>query len=303
MKVLVTGATGFLGRHLVRRLGKEGAQVYISTSQVANLKKVENLYIYNDIKFDYIFHLAIVTKAGDYALHHQGDQWLNNQILNTNILQYWKDYQPQAKMITMGTSCSYTPGAEMKEDNYLLGTPDEGLYTYAMTKRMLLVGLQSIEKQYGLKWLYFIPSTLYGPDFELDDNHFIFDFIRNFYNAKHHGEEVVLWGNGLQRRELIHVRDAVETMLSLSGKNNEIYNLGSGEDYSINEFARIVADAYEYDFNLVRHDLSKYVGVLEKKVNTTKVCKHLGSTNFLNISLEDGIKEAVEYFKGEIQNG
>ena len=301
MKVLVTGATGFLGRHLVHRLGKEGAQVFISTSQVANLKKVENLYIYNDIKFDYIFHLAIVTKAGDYALHHQGDQWLNNQLLNTNILQYWKDHQPQAKMVAMGTSCSYTPGPPMREENYLIGTPDEALYTYAMTKRMLLVGLESIHKQYGLKWLHFIPSTLYGPDFELDDNHFIFDFIRNFYNAKHNNAEVSLWGDGLQRRELIHVDDAVETMMQLLHKENETYNLGTGQDNTINEFAQLVAEAYDYDFSLVTHDLSKYVGVREKKLDTTKLVESLESQPFLNTSLKSGIKEAVEYFTEEIK--
>ena len=301
MKALVTGATGFLGRHLVRRLEKEGIQVFISTSKVANLKKVENLYIYNDIKFDYIFHLAIVTKAGDYALHHQGDQWLNNQLLNTNILQYWKEHQPQAKMVAMGTSGSYTPGAPMKEENYLIGTPDEGLYTYAMTKRMLLVGLESIHKQYGLKWLHFIPSTLYGPDFELDDNHFIFDFVRNFYNAKHKGEKVVLWGDGEQRRELIYVDDAIETMVQLLHKENETYNLGTGKDNTINEFARIVGEVYNYDFGLVSHDLSRYVGVREKKLDTTKLSQALSSQPFLNTSLKDGIRETVKYFVKEIR--
>ncbi len=302
MKVLVTGATGFLGRHLVRRLEKEGAEVYISNSKVANLKKVENLHIYNDIKFDYIFHLAIVTKAGDYALYHQGDQWINNQVLNTNILHYWKENQPQAKMVAMGTSCSYTPKAPMKEDNYLLGTPDGALYTYAMTKRMLLVGLESLQKQYGLKWLHFIPSTLYGPEFELDDNHFIFDFIRNFYHAKYNEKPVSLWGDGEQRRELIHVDDAIETMMQLLHKENETYNLGSGKDNTINEFAEMVAQAYDYDFSLVSHDLTKYVGVREKKLDTTKLTETLDSQPFLNTSLKDGIKGAVEYFCEEIKN-
>jgi GDP-L-fucose synthase len=300
MKVLVTGATGFLGRHLTKKLREKGWEIFISNSHTANLSKLENLYIYNDVKFDFIFHLAIVTKAGDYALTHQGDQWLNNQILNTNILQYWKDHQPQAKMVTMGTSCSYSPGIDMKEDNYLLGEPDDGLYTYAMTKRMLLIGLQSIQKQYGLKWLYFIPSTLYGPNFELHDNHFIFDFIRNFYNAKYHNMPVNIWGDGMQRRELIHVEDAADIIIKLLSQENEMYNLGSGEDNSINEFAQHVADAYNFDFNKAKHDLSKYVGVREKKLNTQKLQSHLGSSTFLKVSLKDGIKEATEYYRKAI---
>ena len=234
-KALVTGATGFLGRHLCSRLRSSGFELYISNTKVANLDNIENLRIYDGISFDYIFHLAAITKAGDYALTHSGEQWLNNQTINTNILTYWKKFQPQAKMICMGTSCSYMPGIQMKEGNYLIGEPEESLYTYAMTKRMLLVGLQSLSKQYGLKWLYFIPSTLYGPNFELDDNHFIFDFIRNCYIAKYNNGQFTIWGDGEQKRELVYIDDAVEAIVKLRDNNNEIFNLGSGEDYSIND--------------------------------------------------------------------
>ena len=296
MKVLVTGATGFFGRHLTPKLNNLGWDIHVSNTKTANLNDINNLNVFNDIKFDYIFHLAAVTKAGDYCLKHPGDQWIKNQIINTNILAYWAQSQPQAKMVCMGTSCSYTPDIFMTEDNYLIGEPDKGLYTYAMTKRMLLVGLQSIEKEYGLKWLYFVPSTLYGPDFELDDNHFIFDFIRNCYNAKYNNEEFVIWGTGEQRRELIYVEDAVDAIINLLDEENEVFNLGSGKDNSINEFAEKTCKCYDYDYNLVKRDLTKYVGVKEKKIDTTKVVKHLGDKVFLKTSLEEGLKKSVEYF-------
>jgi len=296
MKALVTGATGFLGRHLINKLNKLKWDIHISNTINANLNDISNLSVFDDIEFDYIFHLAAVTKAGDYCLKHPGDQWLKNQIINTNILAYWTQKQPQAKMICMGTSCSYTPDIFMTEENYLLGTPDEGLYTYAMTKRMLLVGLQSIQKEYGLRWLYFVPSTLYGPDFELDDNHFIFDFIRNCYNAKYNNEEFVIWGSGEQRRELIYVKDAAQAMINLLHEENQVFNLGSGIDYSINEFAQKVCECYDYDFSLIERDLTKYVGVKEKKIDTTKVLKHLGNKGFLKTSLDDGLAKSVRYF-------
>mgnify|MGYP006403422999 FL=1 len=282
VSALVTGATGFLGIHLVKKLKNKGFKVYISNTKIANLEKIENLIQeFSSIKFDYIFHLAAVTKAGDYCLKHPGDQWLSNQIINTNILAYWKEKQPQAKMVCMGTSCSYSPGRLMSEENYLLGEPETSLYTYAMTKRMLLVGLQSLQKEYGLKWLYFIPSTLYGPQFELNDNHFIFDFIRNCYNAKHKDEPFVVWGDGEQRRELIYVEDAVDAMMNLLSEENQIFNLGSGQDYTINEFAQKVCEIYEYDINLIKHDMTKYIGVREKKIDTTKVMSYLNEKAFL----------------------
>ena len=297
-KVLITGATGFLGGHLCKQIKSMGWDLFISNTTNANLKKTENLFVYNKIKFDYIFHLAAVTKAGDYCLKYKGDQWIANQTINTNILKYWKEKQPQAKMICMGTSCSYAPDIFMTENNYLLGQPDPGLYTYAMTKRMLLIGLKSIEEQYGLKWLYFVPSTLYGPGFELDDNHFIFDFVRNCYNAKYNGEEFVVWGDGHQRRELIYVDDAVSAIINLLQFDNQIFNLGSGRDHSINEFARIVCESYAYDYSLVKHDLTKYVGVREKKIDTTKTDKHLYPKKLVKTCLKDGIIKSIEYFKG-----
>jgi GDP-L-fucose synthase len=300
--ILITGNTGFLGGHLTKKLEKLNYNLYYSNSKVANLADERNLYIYNNIKFDYIFHLAVVTKAGDYCLKYKGDQWIKNQKLNTNILSYWKAFQPQAKMICMGTSCSYAPDMFMTEDNYLLGEPDEGLYVYAMTKRMLLAGLHAIEHQYGLKWLYFIPSTLYGDNFELDDNHFIFDFIRNCYNAKYNDDEFIVWGDGNQRRELIYVGDAVDAMINLLDEENQIFNLGSGNDNSINEFAELVCKHYDYDYSLVKHDLTKYVGVKEKKIDTLKTTKYLDGQTFIKTPLDTGIEECVKYFIKQMEN-
>ena len=296
--ILITGATGFLGRHLIKELQIHDFKITISNTRINSLDNIENL-IRLEEKFDCIFHLAAVTKAGDYCLTHQGDQWISNQKINTNILDYWKNYQPQAKMICMGTSCSYSPDLPMTEENYLKGEPDEGLYTYAMTKRMLLTGIQSIGKQYGLKWLYFVPSTLYGPEFELDDNHFIFDLIRNCYTAKHGGKPFTIWGDGNQRRELVYVGDAAKSMLNLLEEENQIFNIASGEDHSVNEFAEKVCDILYYDYNKVERDLSKYVGVKEKKVDVKKMRELLGENHFVT-PLKEGLERAINYYTSNI---
>ena len=84
--VLVTGATGFLGRHLVKRLKQEGWDVHISNTKTANLENYDNLLMFNRVKFTHIFHLAARTKAGDWCRYNKGEQWLKNQLINTTIL-------------------------------------------------------------------------------------------------------------------------------------------------------------------------------------------------------------------------
>ncbi len=76
------------------------------------------------------------------------------------MLCYWKEHQPQAKLIAFGTSCAYPPDKIKSEDNYFNGTPDKDLFTYAMTKRMLLTGMKALSKQYDMKFLYFFLIAL-----------------------------------------------------------------------------------------------------------------------------------------------
>tara|TARA_R100000231_G_scaffold3727_1_gene6508 strand:- start:1368 stop:2276 length:909 start_codon:yes stop_codon:yes gene_type:complete len=293
-KILVTGATGFLGRHLVKKLSSENSKVFISNTKNGNLHDYEGFCNYfGNIKFDYIYHLAAKTKAGDYCLTHKGEQWIDNQILNTNILKYWVEKQSQAKIIAMGTSCMFEPSDKpLEEKNCLDGNPDEGLATYAFTKRMLLIGLQSIAEQYGLEYTYFIPSTLYGTDFDLNDSHFIFDLVKKIYNGKHCGDDVILWGDGYQRRELIFIDDVVKMMWDLRDEKNEIINLGSGMDNSIREFASYVCKYIEYDESKIHYDTTKYVGTNVKIMSPNK----LKSYGFDFTSLDHGIKKIVNYY-------
>src|SRR6185436_13243299 len=166
---------------------------------------------FNGESYDRIYHLAAWTQAGDFALKHAAEQWVINQKINTNVLYWWHENQPQAKFVSMGTSCSYDPELPLVEENYMKGEPIESLYTYAMTKRMLYQGQRAMNKQYGHTYLTLVPSTLYGPGYHTDGRqmHFIFDLIRKILRGKIYGEKVVLWGDGHQKRELIFIDDFV----------------------------------------------------------------------------------------------
>jgi GDP-L-fucose synthase len=292
--ILITGNRGFLGRHLSSELKKLNCNLYFSNTKIANLMDYKNLKVYDDVKFDFIFHLAAHTKAGDYCLYHKGEQFEINQTINTNILKYWRESQPQAKMIAMGTSCSYSPNLDLSEENYLKGEPDDGLYTYAMTKRMLLIGLKSLSEQYGLKFMYYVPSTLYGEEFDIEDSHFIFDLIKKIHSGKKYGTEVVLWGDGYQKRELIYVKDAIDIILKTINNNNKIINLGTGVEYSIREYAEKICDVIHYDKNKIIYDESKYVGVKSKKLSTKNLDSLLANYEYSKI--ENVLQNVIKYY-------
>ena len=298
MRVLVTGATGFLGRFLSDALDSGGHEVVRLSSKNCNLLHEGALEPFGGTPFECIYHLAAWTQAGDFCLYHPGEQWVINQRINTNVLDWWRRRQPQAKLVCMGTSCSYDPGLELVEENYLAGTPIESLFTYAMTKRMLYVGLLALRKQYGLRYLHLVPSTLYGPGYHADGRqmHFIFDLIRKILRGKLLGESVVLWGDGYQRREVFYVEDFVRIALELAERcEDETFNIGAGREYSIREFARIICQQVGYDPEAIRYDIARYVGARSKCLDIRKLRGWITEPEMT--PMEEGLAKTIDWFK------
>src|SRR4051812_12555386 len=98
MKIAILGATGFLGSALSAALARGGEHELIRLgSRDVDLTDAVALRSYPHPRYDRIFHLAAWTRAGDFCLRHPGDQWILNQQINTNVLTWWKQCQPQAK--------------------------------------------------------------------------------------------------------------------------------------------------------------------------------------------------------------
>jgi GDP-L-fucose synthase len=300
MKALVTGAGGFLGSFLCERLSLDGVAVTPVRSRNVDLRVENSLDLFNDQQFDLIFHLAAWTQAGDFCLHHAGEQWINNQKLNTNLLSWWHSRQPQAFLVTVGTSCAYDPLLPLAEDNYFAGTPISSLFTYAMTKRMVYAGQLALAKQFGMKSLCVVPSTLYGPRYHTDGRqmHFIFDLIRKILRGKYYGEQVVLWGDGHQRRELVFVHDFVNALAQLvATRTCDLVNIGTGEDHSIRDFAAMICQIVGYDASLIHYDESKYVGAKAKTLVPDKIRTILPDLQFT--PLQVGLRQTIEWFESE----
>ena len=296
MKIFVTGASGFLGRHLVPKLQALGHEVTCPPSAQCDLRKRESLSQFAKGQFEAIYHLAAWTQAGTFCDVRRGEQWIVNQQINTNVLAWWHEEQPQAKLIALGTSASYSEQLPLIETNYLEGSPADAYIAYAYSKRSLLIGLQSLARQFGHRYLYLVPSTLYGPDYPLDGRqlHFIYDLIRKISEAHATGKKVVLWGDGHQRRELVYAADFARTLLHLAETcDNQVVNGGAGESHSIREFAQLICGIVGYPFEEITFDVKAFAGVRSKCLDISLLNSLMPARKVT--ALEEGLRETVAW--------
>lgn len=294
--ILVLGSSGFLGKKLIVSEPFKKANFLAPSSSEFDLSKTSSFFEADKLRIDEIWHLAAKTQAGTYCDTERGNQWIINQKINTNALDYWLHCQPQAKFITFGTSVSYSSEDDLTEYSYLCGLPNDKFKAYAMCKRMLLIGLQCLNYQFGMEYLYLVPSTLYGPDYHTDGRqlHFIYDLIRKIWNGKKRGIPVVLWGDGSQSRELVFVEDFVNISLSLNEKvSNEIINVGAGHEISIREFARQICHIVGYECDSIQYDTSKYVGAKSKCLNVEKLNQILPDRKMTNLGT--GLGDVIDW--------
>ena len=294
IKIFITGGNGFLGKTLIRYLSKDGNLIVAPNSKELDLRNYKFLEGFIHERFDLIFHLAAWTQAGNFASKYPGSQWINNQLINTNVLNWWKASQPHAFLVSIGTSCSYEDGSDFNEKSYLKGLPDGDLLTYGSSKRMLYIGQMAFEKEFGLKSLVAVPATLYGEGYELNNRqpHFIFDLIKKSLNLKHHSQPIRIWGNGNQKREIIFVEDFVKILLQLVKKQTTgLINIGAGYEHDINFYLNEILTICEIKNPIIEHDLQAYVGVLSKKLSISRVKALLPDTRLTN--LKEGLTKTI----------
>ena len=246
MKILITGSTGFVGKHLIKRLKKQEEKHEIIEINSTNFTSMWNL---EKNSIEVIIHLAVKTEAGGYCQDHPGEQWIINNSINSDMLAYWADNQQRAHMITFGSSCGYNKNVSKTPANYLKGEVEEGYEVYGNVKRNLLIGLKALNKEFFMSYSYLIPSVFYGPDYNLNDKHFIFDLIRKIIAAKDLGYTVTLWGDGTQERELIYIDDAVDLIIACIDNPDAptFFNLTSGKTHTLKEYAQAICDIVDFD--------------------------------------------------------
>lgn len=302
-KIYIAGHRGMVGSAIKRKLEQEGFSNFVErTSAELDLR---NQLAVNDFfaaeKPDYVF-LAAAKVGGIHANNTYRAEFIyDNLMIQNNIIHasYKNDVK---KLMFLGSSCIYPKfaGQPLQEDSLLTGLLEPTNEPYAIAKIAGIKMCDAYRAQYGCNFISVMPTNLYGPNdnYDLQNSHVLPALIRKFHVAKKDNQpEVVMWGTGSPKREFLHVDDLADACVYLMNNFSEagLVNIGTGEDISILDLAKLVQKIVGYEGNIT-HDLSKPDGTPRKLMNVSKL-HDLGWND--KIGLEEGIRSVYEGLKSK----
>ena len=294
-KIYVAGHRGMVGSAIVRRLQSEGYKnLILKTSYQLDLRQQNDVaQFFTFEKPDYVF-MAAAKVGGIQANNSMRAEFLydNLQIQNNVIHQSYE--HEVSKLLFLGSSCIYPKHAPqpMSEDHLLTGTLEPTNEPYAIAKIAGIKMCEAYRDQYGCNFISAMPTNLYGPNdnYNLKNSHVLPALLRKFMEAKEaNAPEVVMWGTGSPIREFMHVDDLADALfyLMLHYDGREFINVGTGEELSILELAKLIKQIVGYKGEIV-HDYSKPDGTPRKLMSSSRL-QALGWQ--ANISLSNGIQQ------------
>jgi len=304
-KIYVAGHKGLVGSAIHNLLSKQGYKnVIYRTHRELDLTQQHSVKIFFDQeKPEYVF-LAAAKVGGIYANNtYPADFIYQNLAIQNNVIHY-SYLNGVKKLCFLGSSCIYPKLSPqpMKEEYLLDGKLEPTNESYAIAKIAGIKMIQAYNRQYGTKYISVMPTNLYGPNdnFDLENSHVLPALIRKFVEAQQHRLSAIkLWGSGKPRREFLHVDDMADACLFLMKNyhNNEIVNIGTGEDVTILELAELVKAEVNFK-GTIEFDLTKPDGTPQKLLDISKISS-LGWK--AAIPLHVGIQNTISWYR-EHQN-
>jgi GDP-L-fucose synthase len=280
-RVFVAGHRGMVGSAIVRRLGREPVEVLTAARDELDLRdrgrveawfrdhrpdvvvmaaaKVGGIYANDSLPADFIYDNLAIELAGVHAAHAAGVK----------------------KLVMLGSSCVYPKLAPqpITEDALLTGPLEPTNEWYAIAKIAGIKLCQAYRRQHGCDFISVMPTNLYGPgdNYHPEYSHVPAALIRRMDAARRSGERAVtIWGSGEPRREFLFVDDLADACVHVLRRYSDVppLNIGLGEDLTIAEFARTVAEVVGFE-GVLEFDRSRPDGTPRKLLDVSRL-KALG---------------------------
>lgn len=299
-KVYVAGHRGMVGSAIVRRLRAAGFENLVTrTSEELDLtNQQETRTFFREEEPDYVF-LAAAKVGGIVANRDHPAEFIHDNLEIQNHTIHEAYTAGVEKLCFFGSSCIYPKHAPqpMQEDYLLTGELEPTNQWYAVAKLAGIKLCQAYRRQYGFDAIALQPTNLYGPrdNFHPEHSHVMAALIRKFHEAKENNEEAVtVWGTGEPRREFLHVDDLADAayFLMQSYSDEEIINVGVGEDVSIQELAHRIKKIVGFEGEIV-NDTSKPDGTPRKLLDVSKLHEMCWKPR---VSLGEGIEQARRWY-------
>jgi GDP-L-fucose synthase len=302
-RIWVAGHNGMVGSALVRRLSTEGCDVLRVERSALDLRRQSAVYDWTTTQKPDAVFLAAALVGGIHANDTRPAEFIHDNLaIELNVIEAARR-AGVAKLMLLGSSCIYPRLAPqpLREDSLLTGPLEATNQWYAIAKIAGIKLCQAYRRQYGFDCISVMPTNLYGPgdNFDYESGHVVPALLRKMHDAKLRGDaEVVAWGTGKPRRELMHVDDmsdaCVHVMKHYSAE--EYINIGTGTDLTIGELAENIRAVVGFK-GKIHFDPNRPDGTPRKLLDVQKLAA-LGW--HAKIPLREGLRDTYAWFEANI---
>ena len=297
--VLVAGGNGLIGKQLVKLLKDRGANVKVVDK---NLDPEMDLTDYDKCldacyDMDYVFNLLCIKGSPKAMKERPASHLVPMLRFNTNLMEAGRECKVSKYLYTSSVAV-YEPKEMFSEDDVWVTFPSPNDRFAGWAKRIGELQAESYEIEYGWEGISIVrPGNTYGPydDFDSDGAMVVPSLIKKILSGD---EEITLWGDGSNVRDFTHCRDIANGMVLVMEKSpgaTSPVNLGSGGGFSIKELVEVILKNVDKKPKII-WDTEKPSGD-KIRVMDVRLAKSLGYVP--NISLEEGIKETIDWYRNE----